>query len=314
MEGDNRRRRQLAREARRADRRPSAEGVTLGASKQQEHQPEKRRSGPPQAGRHKPVAGAEQIVAPGTRAEEWPRRSPVPDASTDAGAGPRLRYRELVGEIARLTGDPFADAKELTRAVVGVTARSLDDPDGKRLVASLPGELEVPRALAGPPERDLTMFLREVGRLVERRPEQIRVKVQAVFAVLGDAGLDLPLPPELRSLADPLPAEDRTTPGRPLPLSDADVVAALRDLPEWDGDHRAISRTIELPPDNLDRVLPWIERLRETGRAPHIARPSADTATLTAYTASTGTVTESDVALAHRVDTAIADAAGGMAG
>ncbi|WP_203707629.1 DUF2267 domain-containing protein, partial [Asanoa iriomotensis] len=265
-------------------------------------------------GRHKPVAGAGQIVSPGTPSATWPRRAPNGDTSTDAGAGPRLRYRELVGQIAALTGDSFADARELTQAVVGVTARSLDDPDGKHLIASLPADLEAPRALSGPPERDLTMFLREVGRLVERRPEQIRVKVQAVFAALGDAGLDLPLPAELRSLADPLPPEERTTPGRPLPLNDADVVAALRDLPDWDGDHHAISRTIELPPDNLDRVLPRIERLRETGRSPHIARPSAGTATLTAYTASTGTVTESDVALAHRVDTAIAEAAGGMAG
>ncbi|MDG4823962.1 4a-hydroxytetrahydrobiopterin dehydratase [Asanoa sp. WMMD1127] len=314
MEGDNRRRRQLAREARNADRSPSAEGVTLGASKQQEHQQEKRRSGPPSAGRHKPQAGAEQITEPGTPSPQWPRRPPVEDDSTDAGAGPRLRYRELVTEIATLTGEEFAFAKELTRAVVGVTARSLDEPDGKRLIASLPAELEVPRAMAGPPERDLTMFLRETGRLVERRPEQIRVKVQAVFAVLGDAGLDLPLPPALRELADPLPPEERTTPGRPLPLSDADVVAALRDLPDWEGDHHAISRTIELPPDNLDRVLPRIERLRETGRAPHIARPSAGTATLTAYTAATGAVTEADVTLAHRVDTAIDEAGGGMAG
>ncbi|WP_203711148.1 DUF2267 domain-containing protein [Asanoa siamensis] len=314
MEGDNRRRRQLAREARRADRSPSAEGVTLGSSKQQEHQEQKRRSGPPAAGHNKPPVGGEQISAPGTPSPTWPRRTPA-DRSTDAGAGPRLRYREMVTEIATLTGSEFAEARTLTQAVVGVTARSLDDPDGKRLLASLPADLEVPRAMAGPPERDLTMFLREVGRLVEQRPEQIRVKVQAVFAVLGDAGLDLPLPPPLASLADPLPPEERTTPGRPLPLSDADVVAALRDLPEWSGDAHAISRTIELPPDNLDRVLPRIERLRaETGRSPHIARPSAGTATLTAWTSSTGTVTESDVDLAHRVDTAIDEAAGGMAG
>ncbi len=315
MEGDNRRRRQLAREARNADRKPSAEGVTLGSSKQQEHQQEKRRSGPQPVGRHKPRAGAAEITAPGTPEAAWPRRPASVDESPDAGAGPRLRYREMVTEVARLTGDEFAVARELTQAVVGVTARSLDEPDGKRLVAVLPGELEVPRALSGPPERDLTMFLREVGRLVERRPEQIRVKVQAVFAVLGDAGVDLPLPPELSELSAPLPPEERTTPGRPLPLSDADVVAALRDLPDWEGDSHAISRTIELPPDNMDRVLPLIERLRaRTGRSPHISRPSAGTARLTAYTSATGTVTEADVTLAHEVDTAIDDAGAGMSG
>jgi len=315
MEGDNRRRRELAREARRANRSPSAEGVTLGASKQQEHRQEKRRAGPPPAGRHKPEAGATRIPELGEPEQQWPSRPASGDGSTDAGAGPRLRYREMVGEVARLTGDEFQTARELTRAVVGVTARSLDEPDGKRLMQTLPGELEVARTLTGPPERDLTMFLREVGRLLERRPEEIRIKVQAVFAVLGDAGIDLPLPPELGSLAEPLPPDERTPSGHPLALNDDEVSTALRDLPDWSGDRHAMSRTIELPADNLDRVLPLIEGLRaETGRSPHISRPAAGTAMLTVYTAATGSVTEADVALAHRVDTAVDDAGAGMAG
>jgi pterin-4a-carbinolamine dehydratase/uncharacterized protein (DUF2267 family) len=314
MEGDNRRRRELAREARRANRSPSAEGVTLGASKQPEHRQEKRRAGPVPAGRHKPDPGAARIPELGEPEQEWPRRASE-DGSTDAGAGPRLRYREMVGEVARLTGDEFQTARELTRAVVGVTARSLDEPDGKRLMQTLPGELEAGRTLSGPPERDLTMFLREVGRLLERRPEEIRIKVQAVFAVLDDAGVDVVLPPELRELGEPLPADERTPAGHPLPLSDEEVEAALADLPDWSGDRHAISRTIELPPDNLDRVLPLIEGVRaETGRSPHISRPAAGTATLTVYTTASGTVTEADVALAHRVDTAVDDAGAGMAG
>jgi pterin-4a-carbinolamine dehydratase/uncharacterized protein (DUF2267 family) len=314
MEGDNRRRRELAREARRADRSPSAEGVTLGSSKQSEHRREKRRDGPPQAGRHKPEPGAARIAEPGQPETEWPRHTAPTDGSPDAGAGPRLRYRELVGAVAELTGAEFAAARELMRAVIGVTVRSLGEADGPKLIAALPSELEVSWAMSGPPEPDVTMFLREVGRLLERRPEQINVSVQAVFAVLLDAGAAIDLPPGLRELAEPLPPDGRTPAGHPLPLSEEEVAAALRTLPAWSGDRHGISRTIALPADNLDRVLPHIERLRETGRAPHIARPDAGTATLSVYTAASGTVTDADVALAHRVDTAVDQAGGGMAG
>jgi hypothetical protein len=57
MEGDNRRRRALARRARGAGRRASQTDASLGSSKQYEHLPEKRRDGPPEAGGHKPVPG-----------------------------------------------------------------------------------------------------------------------------------------------------------------------------------------------------------------------------------------------------------------
>ncbi|GAA0222726.1 hypothetical protein GCM10009539_04920 [Cryptosporangium japonicum] len=58
MEGDNRKRRALAREARAEDRSPSESGVTLGSSKQREHTRTGRRDGPPPAGAHKPGAHA----------------------------------------------------------------------------------------------------------------------------------------------------------------------------------------------------------------------------------------------------------------
>lgn len=54
MEGDNERRRALARQARAEGRQPSEAGVTLGASKQVEHVERAHRDGPPPAGPHKP--------------------------------------------------------------------------------------------------------------------------------------------------------------------------------------------------------------------------------------------------------------------
>jgi hypothetical protein len=55
MEGGNEGRRARARRVREDGRAPSAAGVTLGASKQREHEEHGHRGVPPPAGTHKPV-------------------------------------------------------------------------------------------------------------------------------------------------------------------------------------------------------------------------------------------------------------------
>jgi pterin-4a-carbinolamine dehydratase len=83
----------------------------------------------------------------------------------------------------------------------------------------------------------------------------------------------------------------------------------------WNGGPRALSRTIVLPPDDLDRVLRRLERLRqELGRGPKISRPDRETAVLVVRTGSVDAVTAQDIELAHRVDAAIEEAGAGMAG
>jgi len=102
---------------------------------------------------------------------------------------------------------------------------------------------------------------------------------------------------------------------RPVPLTAEELAEALRGLPYWSGDRDGISRTVLLPPDDLDRVLPRLDRLREeTGRAPRVARPRPGAAVLTVFTTSVSAVTRRDIDLAHRVDRAVDQAGGGRAG
>ncbi|MEV1147918.1 4a-hydroxytetrahydrobiopterin dehydratase, partial [Micromonospora sp. NPDC049799] len=98
------------------------------------------------------------------------------------------------------------------------------------------------------------------------------------------------------------------------PLRGDELNEALNGLPYWSGDGQALTRTVELPPDNLDRVLDRLDRLRvETGRGPRIGRPDATTAVLTVRSRQAGAVTAQDVDLAHTIDDAIDEAGAGMA-
>ena len=78
---------------------------------------------------------------------------------------------------------------------------------------------------------------------------------------------------------------------------------------------RALDRTVELPPDNLDRVLDRLDRLRP-GDRPRPAASAARTRTaavLTVRTQQADGVTALDVDLARRIDDAIDEVGAGMA-
>jgi hypothetical protein len=72
---------------------------------------------------------------------------------------------------------------------------------------------------------------------------------------------------------------------------------------------------VALPPDNLDRVLARLDRLRQdNGRGPSIGRPGGTAAVLTVRTSQADGVTALDVDLAHQIDDAIDEVGAGMAG
>jgi uncharacterized protein (DUF2267 family) len=321
MEGDNRRRRALARRAREEGRHAGEAGVSLGASKQPEHVTQSRREGPPPAGAHKPDPGAAELPPPSEPDRQWPatpldERRPEPDE----GAAPRLRYRELVGEIKRVSGVGFDEARESARAVIAQLTRVLDDSARRRLLDALPVQLHEP-AVRDQPPADVGSFLAGVTDLSGITPEQARYRTQAVIAVLRDRvpGLAvlLALPPPLRELTEPPPIGGGVVDprGHLPPLGDEQLRDALRGLPYWTGDRHGLHREVSLPPAAVDRVLRRLAGLRgRLGRGPHVARPAPGTIALVVRTNRVDAVTRVDVDLAHAVDAEIEAAGAGMAG
>ncbi|MFJ6198895.1 DUF2267 domain-containing protein [Micromonospora sp. NPDC092111] len=316
MEGDNQRRRALARQAREQGRQPSETGTSLSASKQLTSLDRGRRSGPPPAGRHKPDGTRGGPAPPATATTR-----PLPDPGQGTpGVGP-VGYRALVDDVGRRAGVDFFEAKVAAEATVLTLAWALDEAERDRLLAAVPVKLHdvLPVDDIGR-HRDLPGFLAEVGRRSRLTPEQARYQAEATLAALADHAGDLvdslDVPDGLRDLLAPPAAGGGLVGARggTAPLTEQALRDALDDLPYWSSDRRSLVRTIELPPGNLDRVLDRLDQLRvETGRGPQIGRPDPDNAVLTVRTRQAGTVTGQDVDLAHRVDAAIDEAGAGMA-
>ncbi|MEV6844439.1 DUF2267 domain-containing protein [Actinoplanes sp. NPDC051411] len=311
MEGDNQKRRQLARAAREQGLSAGAAGVSLGGSKQREHAEHARRQGPPDAGTHKPGPQAARPRHDSEPAAERPSRAPQDlDPGTDPGA-PRLRYRELVSSAAAWAALSFGEARDAARATVTVLAGMLGEEHAGLLRDAMPAELlDEPDAASGPVADD--DFVGEVARRSGIPPEQARVRAEAVFAAIADqtpgllGALDLPAG-AAELVGAPVPGGGLVGPGgHSAPLDDEELREALDQLPDWTGDRRALERTVVLPPDELDRVLARLDRIKqEAGRGPHISRPDPQTAVLTVRTTKASAVTAADITLARRVDEAI---------
>ncbi|MEO3747715.1 DUF2267 domain-containing protein [Plantactinospora sp. B5E13] len=320
MEGDNQRRRALARQARQRGRRPSEVGATLGADKQLESLDRGRRSGPPPSGARKPSTERGGPTTPPPAPAERPM--PLPDEPATAGPGVAvITYRDLVSDVGRRAGVDFDQARTAAEATVTALALALDVADRQRLLDAVPGQLCDEESLeSGNRRRDLAGFLDEVARLSRRTPEQARYQAQATLSALAeqDRALveSLDLPEDLRDLLGPPNAGGGLVDpsGATAGLTEDELRDALATLPYWSGDRSRLTRTIELPAENLDRVLGRLARLRpDTGRGPSIGRQSPDSAVITVRTRALDAVTALDVDLAHQIDDAIDEVAAGMA-
>ncbi|MFF4891114.1 DUF2267 domain-containing protein [Micromonospora chersina] len=317
MEGDNQRRRALARDARERGLRPSQTGASLSASKQITSLDQRQRSGPPPAGRHKPDTTRGGPAPPPAAVAERPR--PLPDERPAAVA--TMGYRDLVDDVSRRAGVDFSTAKVAAEATVLALARALDEAERERLLEAVPVKLHDVVPVDGiERRRDLPGFLAEVGRRSRLTPEQARYQAQATLAALADADGDLVeslrVPDGLRDLLAPPVAGGGLVgaTSATAPLDEQELRDALAQLPYWSSDRQSLVRTIELPAGNLDRVLDRLDQLRgETGRGPQIGRPDQDSAVLTVRTQQVDGVTAVDVDLARRIDDAIDEAGAGMA-
>ncbi|TYB35121.1 4a-hydroxytetrahydrobiopterin dehydratase [Micromonospora sp. AP08] len=317
MEGDNQRRRALARDARERGLRPSQTGASLSASKQITSLDQRERSGPPPAGRHKPDTTRGGPAPPPAAVAERPR--PLPDERPARVT--TMAYRDLVDDVSRRAGVDFSTAKVAAEATVLALAWALDEVERERLLEAVPVKLHDVVPVDGIERRqDLPGFLAEVGRRSRLTPEQARYQAQATLAALADADGDLVeslrVPDGLRDLLAPPVAGGGLVGATSAvaPLDEQELRDALAQLPYWSSDRQSLVRTIELPAGNLDRVLDRLDQLRgEIGRGPQIGRPDQDSAVLTVLTQQVDGVTAMDVDLARRVDDAIDEAGAGMA-
>ncbi|SCL28122.1 Uncharacterized conserved protein [Micromonospora rhizosphaerae] len=318
MEGDNQRRRALAREARERGLQPSEASASLSASKQTTSLDRKNRHGPTAAGRRKPNTTRGGPAPPPAAVEQSPR--PLPDPGLGAPPVTRMGYRDLVEDVCRRAGVDFSTAKVGAEATVLTLACALDQPDRERLLEAVPMKLHDVMPVDGiGRHRDLPGFLAEVGRRSRLTPEQARYHAQATLAALADGDGDLVeslhVPDGLRELLEPPAAGGGVvgTVSAPAPLTEQELRDALGGLRYWSSDRRSLVRTIELPADNLERVLDRLDHLRvEIGRGPQIGRPGPDSAVLTVRTREADAVTAGDIELAHRIDDALDEVGAGM--
>ncbi|OKI61252.1 DUF2267 domain-containing protein [Micromonospora sp. CB01531] len=318
MEGDNQRRRTLAREARERGRRPSQTGASLSASKQITSLDQRERSGPAPAGRRKPDATRGGPAPPPAGVPERPRA--LPNRTPQAAGVTRVGYRDLVEDVSRRAGVDFSTAKVAAEATVLALAWALDEAERERLLAAVPVKLHDVVPVDGiDRHRDLPGFLAEVGRRSRLSPEQARYQAEATLGALADADGDLVeslrVPDGLRDLLAPPEAGGGLVgpTSATAPLNEQELRDALASLPYWSSDRQSLVRTIELPADNLDRVLDRLDLLKaETGRGPQIGRPESDSALITVRTQQVDGVSALDVDLAQRVDAAIDEVGAGM--
>ncbi|PZG17340.1 hypothetical protein C1I95_15785 [Micromonospora craterilacus] len=320
MEGDNQRRRALARQARQRGMQAGDTGASLSASKQLAHLDQGKRTGPtPARSRHKPNTTRGRPAPPPAGLTEAPR--PRPEPGVNAPGVTTMGYQDLVNDVVRRAGVDFRTAKVGVESTVLVLAWALEAAERSRLLAAVPTSLHDVVPVDGIERRqDLPGFLSEVGRISGRSPEQARYQAEATLAALAEHDRDLVeslhVPDELRELLNPPAAGGGVvgaTTATPT-LSDSDLGAALSDLPYWSGDRTSLSRTLELPPGNLDRVLDRLDQIRgQTGRGPRIGRAGPTTAVLTVTSRNARGVTAMDIDLAHTIDDAIDEAGAGLA-
>lgn len=234
-----------------------------------------------------------------------------------------ITYQELVDHVSeRGTGSDSDEARRAIEAVTGELARCLDPDSHERLRSRLPGALRdripAPRAEGVRASEEMA---RQVGERLGCPPERGLHLSRVVLAEIGRSEPELAgdlaplLPRELaRWMRDPAGAAgdaDTGITGAPSRLNEDTLTAVLRRLPDWEGDSRSLTRSVELP---ADRMAPLLNRVdRDARRLDHSFSHdlTGSGVTFVLRTASVDAVTTRDVALAERIDQAVAEIGSG---
>lgn len=238
-----------------------------------------------------------------------------------------MRHQEFLSGVATRAGLEHTDDARLgATAALAALAEHLPADDRGALAAALPTLLEHESGLDG--GSGGTSAAAGPGGLVDgivRRtgwtPERARYVLAAVASQLAAEDEDLArriravLPADVEASDGPALPPDAAAEGpqgRPQPLGAEGLDRALSRLTDWSGDLTGIERTIGLPSERIDLVLERVhDAERELAHRVHVVERTPTSLTLRARTESLRVVTELDVALAERVDDAVATVGSG---
>ena len=236
-----------------------------------------------------------------------------------------MRHQEFLSGVATRAGEQTDDARLGATAALAALSEHLPTDDRDALARALPTLLEqesgLDRTTAGDgratdasvvdgiarrtgwaPQRARSVLDAVVDQLTAEEPELGR-RVALVLPDDVDPDGGPPLPPDAASGA----SQDRSR-----PLGEEGVDRALSRLVDWSGDVTGIQRTIALPTERIDLVLDRIHGVeRELSHRVRIVERTPTSLTVRARTESLQVVTELDVALAERIDDAVATVGSG---
>jgi uncharacterized protein (DUF2267 family)/pterin-4a-carbinolamine dehydratase len=235
-----------------------------------------------------------------------------------------VRYEDVIDAVReRLGGAAVEEAREAVARAIGGLVLWLPREERPALRDVLPPPLR-PAGVedAGVAGGDAPEFVRFVAGREGREPERVRYEVQAVLSALAT------LEPEVtarlrRSLPDDF-AELFIAPGGgpppdlaaaagvpPAELTDDDVRALLRRLPEWTGDRRRLIREVG-PPDYLaEQLLDRLRRLEQQSNRRAVVTGQPDGSyRIKVWTHSEDRVTDLDVPFVLAVEDLIDDVLG----
>jgi uncharacterized protein (DUF2267 family) len=235
-----------------------------------------------------------------------------------------VRYEDFVDAVReRLGGAGVQDARQAVARTAGALVLWLPREERPALRDALPAPLRPADVEeAGVAGGDAAEFVRFIAGREGRAPELVRYDVQAMLSALAAlepeaaARVRRSLPADFADLfvapGGGPPADLGAGSGvPPAELSDEDVRALLRVLPEWTGDRRRLSRDVA-PPDYLaDQLLARLRSLEaSTGRRAVVGRQPDGSYRIEVWTHSEDLVTDLDIPFARSVEDAIEDVLG----
>jgi hypothetical protein len=227
-----------------------------------------------------------------------------------------MRHQEFLSGVATRAGE--------ATAALAALSEHLPTEDRDALARALPTLLEHESGLDEADPHDAATdtavvdgIIRRTGWTPERAHYTLAAVVDQLTAEEPELGrrVALVLPDDIEPDGGPaLPpdAASGASPGRSQPLGEDGVDRALSRLVDWSGDVTGIERTIALPAERIDLVLERVHRAeRELAHRVRIVERTPTSLTVRARTESLQVVTELDVALAERVDDAVATVGSG---
>ena len=231
-----------------------------------------------------------------------------------------MTYTALIDGVCRRTGLPAPEeARDATGAVLTAVGERLDDEARADFAAALPGLLghrvledAEPDAYPGVSPEPVQLAA-EVARRTRCSPERGREVAEQVLAELTAEAPDLAewlrprVPFGIAVLLVPAPVPDAALAGHPRRILPDELPTRLRELEDWTGDCHRITRTVLITPERIDPLRMRVDRA-ELELDHHVRVEFIEGGVrFVAWTKSIDAVTEMDLALAARIDAAVAD-------